>query len=188
MLKLIARFCFWLTGWTQVGVFPKDLKQAVMIAAPHTSNWDFFYARAAFFIMDVPVRTTIKKEAMFFPLNLVLKFFGVIPIDRSRVAGGLKKSSGMVESMIQLFETRENLVILITPEGTRKYVPRWKTGFYHVAKGAGVPIVLGYLDYEKKHAGVGPIIYPGDNLEEDLAKIMEFYRGIKGKYPELGVR
>ena len=65
-----------------------------------------------------------------------------------------------MDAMIQLFEERENLVILITPEGTRKYVPRWKTGFYHVAKGANVPIILGYLDYEKKHAGIGPIVYP----------------------------
>lgn len=188
MFKLIARFCFWLTGWKQVGKYPPELKKAVMIAAPHTSNWDFFYARAGFFIMGVPVRTTIKKEAMFFPLNLVLQFFGVIPIDRNKKGDGLRKQNSLVDAMINLFEERENLVILITPEGTRRYVPRWKTGFYHVARGANVPIVLGYLDYEKKHAGVGPVVYPSDDVDADLAKILDFYREIKGKYPENGVR
>ncbi len=187
-MKLIARFCFWLTGWKQVGTYPKDLKQAVMIAAPHTSNWDFFFARAAFFIMGIPVRTTIKKEAMFFPMNIILKAFGVIPIDRNKKSDKLTRKNSLVDAMIQLFEERDNLVILITPEGTRKYVPRWKTGFYHVAKGANVPIILGYLDYEKKHAGIGPIVYPGDDLNEDLENILDFYRGIKGKYPELGVK
>ncbi len=187
MFKLTARFCFWLTGWKQVGDYPPDLKKAVMIAAPHTSNWDFFYARAAFFIMGVPVRTTIKKEAMFFPMNLILRFFGVIPIDRNKKNSGLQRKNSMVDAMIRLFDERQELVVLITPEGTRKYVPRWKTGFYHVAKGANVPIVLGYLDYEKKHAGIGPIIYPDDDINKDLETILEFYRRIKGKFPEKGV-
>lgn len=187
MLKLIAKFCFWITGWKQVGEYPKDLTKSVMIAAPHTSNWDFFYARAAFFIMGVPVRITIKKEAMFFPMNLILKAFGVIPIDRHKKAEVLVKKNSLVDAMVGLFHEREELVILITPEGTRKYVPKWKSGFWHVAKGAGVPIVLGYLDYEKKHAGVGPLIYPSGDIEDDMKKIMDFYRGIKGKYPEKGV-
>ncbi len=158
-----------------------------MIAAPHTSNWDFFYARAAFFLLGIPVRTTIKKEAMFFPMNLLLKFFGVIPIDRKKKEAGLSRKSNMVDAMVQLFEDRKELVIMITPEGTRNYAPRWKTGFYHVAKKARVPIVLGYLDYQKKHAGVGPTVYPGDNIEDDMETIMNFYRQVTGKYPEQGV-
>jgi 1-acyl-sn-glycerol-3-phosphate acyltransferase len=159
-----------------------------MIAAPHTSNWDFFYARAAFFLLGIPVKTTIKKEAMFFPMNLVLKFFGVIPIDRNKKSGGLSKKNSMVDAMVQLFDERDKLVIMITPEGTRRYVPRWKSGFYHVAKRANVPIVLGYLDYKKKHAGIGPVIYPGDDIDQDLETIMNFYRGVTGKYPEKGVK
>ena len=159
-----------------------------MIAAPHTSNWDFFYARAAFFLLGIPVKTTIKKEAMFFPLNLVLKFFGVIPVDRNKKSGGLSKKSSMVDAMVELFEERSELVIMITPEGTRKYVPRWKTGFYHVARKANVPIILGYLDYKKKHAGIGPIIYPSGDFEKDLETIMDFYRGVTAKYPDNGVR
>ena len=125
---------------------------------------------------------------MFFPMNIVLKIFGVIPVDRNNKSGGLSKKNSMVDAMVQLFEEREKLVIMITPEGTRKYAPRWKTGFYHVAKRAGVPIVLGYLDYEKKHAGVGPIVYPGANTDEDMETIKSFYRNVTGKYPENGVR
>jgi len=187
-VKLLAQFCFWLAGWKKVGEYPANVPKSVMIAAPHTSNWDFFYARAAFFLLGVPVRITIKKEAMFFPMNIILKFFGVIPIDRSRKSGNLSKRNSMVDAMVQLFEERRELVIMITPEGTRKYAPRWKTGFYHVAKRAGVPIVLGYLDYQKKHAGIGPIVYPGESIEDDMQTIMDFYRGVKGRYPEKGVK
>jgi 1-acyl-sn-glycerol-3-phosphate acyltransferase len=125
---------------------------------------------------------------MFFPLNLVLKFFGVIPIDRNKRSDGLTKKSSMVDAMVQLFEEREELVIMITPEGTRRYVPRWKTGFYHVAKKANVPIVLGYLDYKKKHAGIGPVIHPSGDFERDLETIKTFYRSVTGKYPDQGVR
>ena len=125
---------------------------------------------------------------MFFPMNLILKFFGVIPIDRKKKAGGLSKKNSMVDAMVQLFQEREELVIMITPEGTRKYVPRWKTGFYHVAKRANVPIVLGYLDYKKKHAGIGPVVVPGEDIDKDLDTIMDFYRGVKGKFPEQGVQ
>jgi 1-acyl-sn-glycerol-3-phosphate acyltransferase len=177
-----------LTGWKKVGQYPDNTPKSVMIAAPHTSNWDFFYARAAFFLLRIPVKTTIKKEAMFFPMNLILKSFGVIPVDRNKKVGGLSKKNSMVDAMIQLFDERDELVIMITPEGTRKYVPRWKTGFYHVAKRANVPIILGYLDYKKKHAGIGPVIYPGEDIDQDLKTIMDFYRGVSGKYPEQGVR
>jgi len=101
-LKLIAQFSFWLTGWKKVGRYPENTPKSVMIAAPHTSNWDFFYARAAFFLLGIPVRTTIKKEAMFFPMNLVLKLFGVIPVDRNKQAGGLSRKSGMVDAMVPI--------------------------------------------------------------------------------------
>ena len=125
---------------------------------------------------------------MFFPMNLVLKLFGVIPVDRSKTTGSLSKKNSMVDAMVQLFNDRDELVIMITPEGTRKYAKRWKSGFYHVAKRAGVPIVLGYLDYQKKHAGIGPVVHPGDDMDQDLETIREFYRGVKGKFPEQGVR
>lgn len=186
MMKLIAKLLFFITGWKQVGTYPKELKKSVMIAAPHTSNWDFLFARAAFFIMDVPVKVTVKKESFKGPMKLLLNWFGAIPIDRNRKADSLNKKNNLVNAMIELFE-RDELVVLITPEGTRNYAPRWKTGFYHLAVGAKVPIVLGYLDYKDKHAGIGPVIYPSGNIEEDLEIIMDFYRTKVGKYPEKGV-
>lgn len=186
-MKFLAKIIFFITGWKISGSYPKGLKKCVMIAAPHTSNWDLLFARAAFYILDVPVRYTIKKEIMKFPLGPVLRSLGAIPIDRSR-KNKVSKRNSVVDSMIELFNEREELVIMIAPEGTRKYVPKWKTGFYHVAVGANVPILLGFLDYKNKRAGIGPAIYPSGNLEEDLKTIMDFYRPIKGKYPDQGIR
>ena len=151
-----------------------------MIAAPHTSNWDFVYARAAFYLMGIPLRFTIKKELFFFPLGPILSAFGGIAIDRS-------KKGGMVGHMIELYKDRKELFILVTPEGTRSKAKNWKKGFYHVALGAGVPISCGYLDYAKKEAGIGPTVLPTGDYEKDLEIIQRFYRGVTAKYPEQGV-
>lgn len=186
-MKFLALLVFKISGWKISGFYPKEIKKCVMIAAPHTSNWDLLYARAAFFIMGVPLRYTIKKEIMKFPLGNILKALGAIPIDRTK-KGKVSKRNSVVDAMVDLFDEREELVIMITPEGTRKYAPKWKTGFYHVALGAKVPILLGFLDYKNKVAGIGPTFYPTGNLDEDIEKIKDFYRPIKGKYPEQGVR
>ena len=181
----LAKLLFWITGWTFKGNVAKKYRKAVMIAAPHTSNWDIVYARAAFYLMGIPVRFTIKKEWMKGPLGALLKALGGVGIDRNKT-GKMKVS--MVEAMIDLFESREELIILITPEGTRSYAPEWKTGFYYVAQGAGVPIFLGYLDYANKEAGIGPHIFPNGKIEEQIEEIKSFYRTKKGKYPEKGIR
>ena len=189
MLKAISKFIFWITGWQVKGGVPEDLKKAVIIAAPHTSFWDFFYARAAFFIMGLPVKITVKKEVVNAPVvGWVARNFGAIAIDRSPKTGSFKKRASMVDAMVSLIHERDQLIMMVTPEGTRKYVPRWKTGFYKVAQLAEIPIILGYLDYEKKHAGVGPVFYPTGDYKKDLPEIMDFYKDKVGKYPELGVR
>lgn len=189
MLKVLSRLIFWITGWQVKGGIPDDLKKAVIIAAPHTSYWDFFYARAAFFIMGIPVKITVKKEVVSAPVaGWVARQFGAIGIDRTPKNGALKKKTSMVDAMVNLLNERDHLIMMITPEGTRKYVPRWKTGFYRVAEQARIPIILGYLDYKNKFAGVGPVFYPTGDYEADLAEIMDFYKDKAGKYPELGVR
>ena len=180
-MKLLSRLIFWITGWKVVGKNPKEHRQLIMIAAPHTSNWDLLYARAAFYIMGIPVKYTIKKELFFFPLGGFLRALGGIPINR-------KAKGKMVDKMADLYNEYENLCILITPEGTRSYAPEWKKGFYFIALKAEVPIVLGYLDYAKKEAGVGPIVTPTGNYERDLEEIQSFYRKVTPKYPEQGVR
>ncbi|MFT2007625.1 1-acyl-sn-glycerol-3-phosphate acyltransferase [Pontibacter sp. 13R65] len=180
--RFVAKSIFKVSGWKLVGNLAPEIRRCVMIAAPHTSNWDFIYARAAFYLMDAPIKFTIKKEFMGFPFGGLLRSMGALPVDRS-------KNTRMVDAMVNIFnETPGDMCVMVTPEGTRKYQPRWRRGFYHVALGAGVPIVLGYLDYSRKEAGVGPAIYPSGDIEADMEKILAFYRTKKGKFPEQGVR
>jgi len=187
MWYFISKIVFKIFGWKVQGALPENVDKAVMIAAPHTSNWDFFWTRAAFFILKVPVRYTVKKELLKFPLNLILNPLGAIGIDRGKKqADGNKKS--MTDVMIDLFDKRDKLIVLVTPEGTRSYNPNWKTGFYRVAEGAGVSILCGFLDYDKKIAGIGPEFVPDGRLEEQIESIKDFYRPIKGKYSENGVK
>ncbi len=162
---------------------PADISKCVMIAAPHTSNWDLVYALAAYDMMGIPMRFTLKDQLMKFPFNLIFSPVGAIAIDRSpKVAGGERKS--MVEAMTDLFNQNEHLNIMVTPEGTRSRREKWKTGFYYVAVNAKVPIGLGYLDYENKVAGVGGMVYPSGDIKKDMKEIVNFYRNIKGKHPE----
>ena len=177
-MKKIAQFIFKLAGWKVSYTPAPEHSRCVMIAAPHTSNWDFFFARLAFFIMDVKVRYMIKKELIVFPVGWIFKALGAIPVDRS-------KKGGLVESSIQLFNKHKELVVLIPPEGTRGKVEKWKTGFYHTAVGAKVPIALGYLDFKKKEAGIGPIFWPSGDIEKDFEHLWNFYKDITPEHPEL---
>ena len=179
---LFSKCWFWLIGWRLGSVVPPDIKKSVMIAAPHTSNWDFMHARAAFFLMDVDMKVTIKKEWTTLPvLGPLVRSLGGLGVDRSR-------NNSLVDTMVQLFKESDELVIMITPEGTRSYQPKWRKGFYHTAMTAGVPILLGYLDYKNKEAGVGPAFWPTGDYEKDLEEIKAFYRTKQGRFPEKGVR
>ena len=187
MMYWLAKLWFWLNGWKIEGELMKGINKAVMTAAPHTSNWDFVWARASFYILRVPLNYTIKKEFIKGPLGWMLKSMGAIPIDRSpKVEGQPRRST--VDAMVDLFNEREQLYVMVTPEGTRKYVPEWKTGFYYTALKAGVPIVVGFVDYKDKVAGIGPIIYPTGDVDADIEKLKAFYRTKTGKFPENGVR
>lgn len=179
-MRILAKLIFFIGGWKVVGTVPPDIKKAVMIAAPHTSNWDFLWARLAFFILGLRLRYTIKKELFFFPLGFILKALGGIPIDRS-------KKTNMVDYMVGLYQEFDDLILLITPEGTRSYSPEWKKGFYFISDGANVPILLGYLDYAKKHAGIGPVFQTTGDVDKDIQEIQSFYKDITPKYPEKGV-
>ncbi len=183
MMYYIAKFLYWLAGWKLDNRMPEGVKKSVMIASPHTSNWDLYYARLAFVLMRIPVRFTVKKEWLKFPFNLFMKPIGAIGIDRSPKTGSTERKS-MVEAMTDLFKDRNELVIMVTPEGTRSLSTKWKSGFYYVALNAGVPITLGYLDYANKVAGVGKAVYPTGDYNKDMKEIMDFYKDIKGRYPE----
>ena len=172
-----------LMGWEVDNHCPLELDQYVMIAAPHTSNWDALYARLALKALGVNVRLTIKDSYMKFPFGPFVRAMGGIGIDRSSKSNGQARLS-MVQLMSNLFKTHPKLVMLVTPEGTRAKQEQWKTGFYHVAMTAGVPIALAYMDYAKKKTGVGKIIYPTGDYEKDMAEIMAFYAQINAKFPE----
>lgn len=172
-----------LMGWEIDNHWPLDLDQCVMIAAPHTSNWDALYARLALKALGVNVRLTIKDSYMKLPFGPFVRAMGGIGIDRRPKQPGEPRPS-MVQLMTDLFKTHPKLVMLVTPEATRAKQEQWKTGFYHVAISAGVPIALAYMDYAKKKTGVGKIVYPTGDYEKDMAEIMAFYAEIQPKFPE----
>jgi len=174
----LSKFVFEKAGWKYEGGLPAGVKKCVLVAAPHTSNWDFVIARLVFNFLGANVRMLIKKEAFFWPLGYFLKKMGGIPIDRSR-------RTNSVEQIAQLFHDHDELVILFTPEGTRKYSPKWKRGFYFASDAANVPIVLGYVDYAKKLGGIRPEIFQkSGNMEADIERIRQFYFQYRGKHPE----
>ena len=181
MFKVLSRFMFWLAGWKISNPYPDEVQRCILVSVPHTSNWDFFYAIFAFRLLDIKARFTIKKEWMRFPFNLIMKPLGALPIDRGPKNSAHRKST--VEAMIDLFKKYDKLTILVTPEGTRSKAEQWRTGFYHAAVGAGVPIALGFLNYKDKVGGIGKIIYPSD-FESDMKEIMTFYETAHPKYPE----
>ncbi|MGB0467157.1 MAG: lysophospholipid acyltransferase family protein [Pontibacterium sp.] len=177
LFTLIARAGLKLSGWTLEGQPPAEPKY-VVIGAPHTSNWDFPIMLAMAFIHNFEIYWMGKDSLFKGPAGPVMRWLGGIAIDRS-------SANNRVQQMIDVFNSSERLVVTIPPEGTRSKVSRWKTGFYYIAQGAGVPIALGYLDYERKVGGFLPTFYPTGDVEGDIAEIRKAYKGIKGKYPEL---
>lgn len=175
-MKLISKIIYFIFGWKAEGGVPEGINKAVFIIAPHTSNIDFYIGRFYCWIKDIPAKVLIKKEAFKWPFASLLEKVGGIPIDRS-------KSTSKVVQIVKMFEKYDPMYLAITPEGTRKLSNKWKMGFYHISMEAKVPIVLCYIDYKKKVAGVGPVFYPTGDLEKDFKEIEDFYRGRQAKYP-----
>jgi 1-acyl-sn-glycerol-3-phosphate acyltransferase len=157
-----------------------DIPKCVMIAAPHTSNWDMVIMLFFAFAFSTKLYFMIKDAVFRWPFGPFFRWLGGIPIDRT-------KPNGVVGQSIEAFQNNERLVMVVPPSGTRARVMYWKTGFYHIAKGAGVPIVLGFLDYGRKRGGVGPTIMPTGDIESDMNEIRAFYSGITAKYPEKSI-
>lgn len=176
----ICKYWFYKKKWKVINKLPSNIKKAVVVCGPHTSNWDGVFANAVMFKQKINFFFAIKKELTFFPLGYFFKKFGAIPIDR-------KKKNSAVEQISDIFNTNDECIFLISPEGTRKYNDQWKTGFYYIAKNANVPIILAFLDYEKREAGWGPIVTTELPPEETILQIKKFYRNIPGKIPENGV-
>ncbi len=180
-MRLIYRILFKLTGWKIVGYDPTQLTQYVVIVAPHTSNWDFFVGLAVRSIKQMNTHYLAKQELFKPPLGGIFRALGGYPVDRS-------KSTNFVDAVAQLFHEHKQFSIAITPEGTRSYVPKWKTGFYFIAQKANVPIIMASLNYSSKTVEFKEPLYPSGNLDKDLEIILNYYKTIPGKYPEKGVR
>jgi len=169
----ICRWLFARCGWRIVGELPA-VPKLVAIAAPHSTNWDVIWGLLFKVGMRLDIHFIAKREAFFWPVGPVLRNVGAIAIDR-------KAAHGVVGAMRREFETRERFWLAIAPEGTRKKVETWKSGFWRIAREAGVPIMPAYFHYPEKTIGLGPLFYPTDDLDADMARIREFYRPWQGK-------
>jgi len=176
-LHYLARSYMKISGWRKEGLRP-DIPKYVMIAAPHTSNWDLFYTLLLAFDFQIKVFWLGKAAIFRPPFKRLCQWLGGIPIDRS-------KSNNMVAQAIRIFNENERMILIVPPEGTRKKVRYWKTGFYYIAHGANVPIALGYVDYRRKVGGIGPMFHPTGNIEADMKDIQAFYANVTGKRPGL---
>ena len=183
MGKLIAGFLMWLSGWKLDRNTPAETERCVMVAAPHTSNWDAYYLKLAFVLLGIPMKVAIKNSWTKGFIGLFVRPLGGLGIDRTPKEGSQRLSQ--TEAMANFFKQHERIALVIAPEGTRRKVKKWKMGFYWVAKEANVPITMGYLDYKNKVAGVGPVVInPTGDMESDLIPLNDFYRDIKGRFPE----
>lgn len=176
ILQAIAKLILKIGGWEMAGEFPAE-KRAVVIAAPHTSNWDGFWALVYKVAMQLDIHFFAKRSLFWFPLNILLRALGGIPLDR-------KRAGSAVDQAIEMFRTSESFYFGLAPEGTRSHADHWKSGFYRIAEGADVPVILGFLDYGKRRIGFGPVLRLSGDWHKDLDFCREFYKDIRGRHPE----
>ena len=172
MWRAVGRACLRLAGWRIEGTFPADPKY-VLIVAPHTSNWDFALGVAVVFAVELRVSWLGKHSMFFFPFKRCLRWLGGIPINRSA-------SHGVVGECVRAFAAAPALMLALTPEGTRKGVSQWKSGFYLIASKAGVPILPVGFDYRKRVVRLMPLFQPSGNLEQDLPRIQAMFSQVHG--------
>ena len=175
--RWLARVFLKLTGWKPDGVHP-DTHNFVLIAAPHTSNWDLPYLLAFAEYFDIRVSWLGKHTIFRWPFGTLARAMGGFPVRRH-------KREDLVTAMARIFDEHEELCLVIPAEGTRSLVEYWKSGFYHIARTAQVPIVMCYLDYTKKTGGFGSGFIPSGDVVKDMDIIRNFYAGRQGKYPAL---
>jgi 1-acyl-sn-glycerol-3-phosphate acyltransferase len=179
-MKEFSRFIFFkILGWKIVGSFP-ELKKYVVIAVPHTSWTDFPIAILARNTSEVKINFIGKDSLFKRPFGFLFKLLGGTPVDRT-------KSNNLVDAIVNIFNSKKEFRLGISPEGTRKKVEKWKTGFYYIAKGANVPIVMATLDYKNKQVKIASPYYTTSNVGKDFAVFTSFYQGIQGRNPDLHV-
>jgi len=178
-LSFSQALCQWimkLIGWQIEGEQPA-LRRYVLIGAPHTSNWDFIVAMLLKYSLRMRFNFIGKDSLFRGPMGTIMRRLGGIPVKR-------ESRSNFVAQIVEAFKEHDDLIIVIAPEGTRSKSPYWRTGFYYIALGAGVPVVMAYLDYGRKVIGFGPTFVPTGDLNADFAHIRKFYADKSGKYPD----
>ena len=167
-----------LTGWKVEGSLPANASKCVLIAAPHTSNWDLPYTLMVAFVLRLNVYWMGKESLFRPPFRGLMMWLGGLPVNRAQ-------SSNLVEASSLAIKAAEGSVqVIVPPEGTRSKARYWKTGFYYIALGAQVPILMAYLDYTDKRGGLGPALLPSGDIEKDMAIVKAFYAPIKGKHTD----
>jgi 1-acyl-sn-glycerol-3-phosphate acyltransferase len=175
VLRAVSVTFLRLRGWQVQGSLPADCRKCVFIAAPHTSNWDLPYTLMVAFALRLNVYWMGKSQIFKPPFRAVMMWLGGIPVQRD-------SANNLVAASVAAIEAADGpLQLVVPPEGTRSKVRYWKTGFYYIAVGAKVPIVMAYLDYEKKISGLGPVFHPSGDIDADMVAIKAFYAQFKGR-------
>jgi len=180
ILKIITRYIFTLKRWKVEGELPPKPHRFILLCGPHTSNWDVLYGLGASSIKHLDNKMLVNKK-MFKPLlGSILKKLGAIPVNK-------EENEGVVSKAIEMFKNNKEFVLTINPEGGKTKCTKFRTGFYHIAKQANVPIVMCYFDYKRKVVGIRNLFYLTDNMQNDFIKIWEYYKNIEGKFPKNGI-
>lgn len=174
-MRLLSWLVLKLSGWKVVNVAPAT-GSYLIIAAPHTSNWDFPLGIAIAFHLRLKVYFIAKHTLFNGFAGPIMRWLGGVPLNRGA-------SKNFVDASVEIYANSENLIFAIAPEGTRSSVGRWKTGFYHMAKGANVPLALAYFDFSKRIGGIGKMLNTTENIDADMQAIADFYEPVMGKYP-----
>ncbi len=180
MKKNAAWLLYDLWGWKVEGKFPTTEPKYLVVVAPHTSNWDFPVGLLVRKVQDAKIYYIAKSSLFRWPFGAIFRALGGYPVNR-------KKSHNFVEAVVELFNSKEEFAISITPEGTRKRVDRFRTGFYYIAKGANIPLVLTRFDWPKKTLTISDPYWIGGDIEKDMEEILAFFRKGVGKNPEYGI-
>ena len=175
--QTLARMMLQLKSWKLEVNLPPTPKY-VLIGAPHTTNWDLFYALLLLHATRIKPHFVAKDTLFREPLGSIMRWLGGIPVDR-------QSRNNFVQQIVEVYNRMEELVVAIAPEGTRSLTRTWKTGFYYIAMGAQVPIAMGFVDYPRKVVGIGPTLWPSGDIHADFAKIKAFYSQKVGRYPHL---
>jgi 1-acyl-sn-glycerol-3-phosphate acyltransferase len=183
--QLLTRLLRWICtailradGWRIEAGLPPGLSKCVLIAAPHTSNWDFVYLLLASFALRLNIYWMGKASLFSGPFGPVMRWLGGIAVNR-------EESGNLVAASVEALKNAEGPVqLVVPPEGTRSRVRRWKTGFYYIAVGAELPILPAYLDFGQRRLGLGPVFHPTGDIERDMPQIQAFYAPMQGKNPQ----